>query len=119
MVRDEMGITGDHIKILIPMIRKVMPTLIAQDIVGVQPMGPLDPPTDWRAYLKYLYKKYVMWKPTTDCNDKIEQLTEMMQERYPGEYVVAEKLNEETQEMQPYLKFTDPRYELMFNIKWA
>ena len=28
-------------KILLPMIRKVMPTVIAQEIVGVQPMGPI------------------------------------------------------------------------------
>lgn len=30
---------NDWSSVLIPMIRKVMPTVIAQDIIGVQPMG--------------------------------------------------------------------------------
>jgi hypothetical protein len=35
----EKTILTDRISVMIPMIRKIMPGLIAQDIVGVQPMG--------------------------------------------------------------------------------
>lgn len=46
-----MSDSSEFQKIIIPMIRKLMPALIAADIVGVQPMGGIN-------YTYVLYKKY-------------------------------------------------------------
>jgi hypothetical protein len=107
--------------VLIPMIRKTMPSIIAQDIVGVQPMGTAVPkPSTPTGYLTELHKKYILWRAAyPDERDHTQQVTDMMQDRFPGPYVVEEFYNIARGCFDLRLKFEDPKQETMWRIKYS
>lgn len=43
-------------RVMMPMIRKVMPAMLAQEIMGVQPMNPFLPPPEMTTGETYLYE---------------------------------------------------------------
>lgn len=109
-------------KILIPLIRKVMPALIAQDIVGVQPMGPRPKREQtWQEYLIQLQLRYSSWtKLGQECEgDGLAEATEMMQAKYPGPYRLTEKYNADRGTFDLKLEFDDPKQETMWLIKYS
>ena len=109
-------------KIMIPMIRKILPTVIAQEIVGVQPMNirPKVPET-WQSYLRRLgnglngvaTNKYITEE------DIVANAEEQMQKKYPGPYTVEPYYNAEKMKMDLRLKFDDPKEQTMWLLKWA
>lgn len=117
----KMADTLEQAKILIPMIRKLMPKIIAQDIVGVQPIGP-GPKREmtWRDYLNQLQLKYASWtKLRQNCEgDGLADATEMMQDRYPGPYKLVEKYDPDIGTFRLELKFEDDRHKMLWLIKY-
>ncbi len=107
-------------KILIPLIRKHLPTLIAQDIVGVQPMT-IRPKREitWQEYLLALQSKYASWtKLGQQCEgDGLADATEMMQKKYPGPYRVVEKYNAARGTFDLELEFDDPKEKTMWLLR--
>lgn len=109
-------------KILIPLLRKHIPKLIAQEIVGAQPMGiRAKTPETWQGYLRRLgnglngvaTNKYI----TED--GIVENAQKYMQTKYPGPYTVEPYYNTKNMKMDLRLKFEDPREETMWLLKWT
>ncbi len=107
-------------KILIPLIRKHLPKLIAQEIVGVQPMT-IQPKREitWQEYLIQLQRKYASWtKLGQQCEgDGLADATEMMQAKYPGPYHVVEKYNAGRGYFTLELEFDDPKEKTLWLLK--
>lgn len=107
-------------KILIPMIRQLMPAVIAQDIVGVQPMtgnvGAImsmsnRPTTPWD-YLRN-------WSMSDrGPEENLKMLNERMQNRWPGNYIVEEFYNPKLVRFDFRLKFNSPKDETWFRLQW-
>lgn len=118
-------------KILIPIIRQVSPALIASDIIGVQPMqantGSIFGMTykeqtfTWSVYLDILQSRYTSWtKLGQECTgDGLEDVTEMMQRKFPGPYTIVEKFNVDRGVFGLEPKFESPQEELLWKIKWS
>lgn len=91
-----------NMKVLIPMIRKVMPQIIAQDIVGVQPMNLMPP--KWRrtaSYSEHVPDGYVVVDANREISAWIEEQALHMwkhaelQQLTPGlydRYIISEEL---------------------------
>jgi hypothetical protein len=109
-------------KILIPLLRKHLPKIIAQEIVGVQPMSirPKVPET-WQGYLRRLgnglngvaTNKYI-----TEA-DIVENAQKYMQIKYPGNYTVEPYYNTEMGRFDLRLKFDDPKEEIVWLLRWS
>lgn len=107
----------DYTKILIPMIRKVMPTVIAQEIVGVQPMGMVHKTTTPWEYLEN-------WAWSDRGPDEtLQKLNERMQNRWPGPYTIVQKEVRDPDRFHKVIKydfqFDPPEAETMFRIKYS
>ena len=109
-------------KVLITTLRKMIPQLIANEMVGVQPMN-IQPkvPETWQSYLSRLgnglngvaTNKYITEE------DIVENAQKYMQSKYPGPYTVESCYNAEKMKMDLRLKFDDPKEELMWTLKWS
>ena len=108
-------------KILIPLLRKHLPKIIAQEIVGVQPMGQEVPDT-WQSYLRRLGNGLngitERSKNITEA-DIVANAQEYMQKKYPGKYVVEQFYNAERGRVDLRLKFDDPKEEMFWLLRWS
>ena len=94
--------TLKNIKVLLPMIRKVMPQIIAHDIVGVQPMNLMPP--KWKhtaSYSEHVPDGYVVIDANREISAWIEEQALHMwkhaelQQLTPGlydRYIISEEL---------------------------
>lgn len=109
-------------KIMIPLIRKVLPTVIAQEIVGVQPMNihPKESET-WQSYLSRLGSGIngVASNNYITEEEIITNAEKWMKIRYPGNYIVEAYYNNKKMKMDLRLKFDDPKEETMWMLKWS
>lgn len=70
--------------------------------------------------LHELHKKYILWRQSSpEEKDPIGQLTEVMQSRFPGPYVVEEFYNAGLGRFDLRLRFADPKQETMWRIKYG
>lgn len=118
-------------KILIPVIRQMLPAILASDIVGVQPMqGPIGSiftvgrtePITWEEYLQFLSKRYTSWTKLGQpekTGDGVEDANYMMKKKFPGPYTVVEKYDVYHMVFSLALEFESPQEELMWKIKWS
>lgn len=113
--------------IKIPIIRNILPGVIAQEIVGVQPMT---------TNAGQFFTMQASYKPTSpweylrnwEMSDRgpeetIAKLNERMQERWPGKYRIIVK---EVRDKERYYKvskhffeFETPAEETLFRIKYS
>lgn len=108
-------------KILIPLLRKHLPKIIAQEIVGVQPMGQEVPDT-WQSYLRRLgYGLNGITERSKNITeaDIVANAQEYMQKKYPGKYVVEQFYNAERGRFDLRLKFDDPKEETVWLLRWS
>jgi hypothetical protein len=81
-------------KILIPMIRKTMPTLFAQDMVGVQPMGRRTGSifkvksdyADIKRVAQYINKKYWPYQHVITVRSSITEVERWCYANFKGRY---------------------------------
>lgn len=113
--------------VLIPLIRKIMPGVIAQDIVGVQPMtgstgqifsmsGESTPTTPWE------YLENCTWS-NRGPDETLAKLNERMQNRWPGNYKIIVKevrAKDSMYRVSKYVfEFDTPAEETLFRIKYS
>ncbi len=117
-------------KILIPVIRQALPAIVASDIVGVQPMSSNTggifsirgkQEITWQQYLQHLSRQYTSWiKLGQQCEgDGIADINELMQQKFPGPYIIREQYNVERGLFEVEMKFEDKNQELLWKIKWS
>lgn len=105
-------------KVIIPLIRKHLPAIIAQDIVGVQPMAIVQH-RSWKSYLASLSSRYIQWKSQGyKDDDGASDATELMQQRYPGKYKLIERYNPTRGVFELDIVFDNPKEEMLWKIKW-
>lgn len=74
----------------------------------------------WEQTLKLLGEKYRVWKLSFPNEVEPEQqITEVMQESFPGPYIVEEYFDSDKQRFDIRLKFEDPKQEMLWKIKWS
>ena len=109
-------------KILIPLLRKHIPKILAQEIVGVQPMSIDQPvPDTWQTYLSRLgnglngvaSNKYI-----TEA-DILDNAQKYMQIKYPGKYTVEQFYNTKKMKIDLRLRFDDPKEETFWLLRWS
>ena len=105
-------------KRLISMLRKTIPTLIAQDIVGVQPMGPTPKPVTWQNTLRELELKYKV-RTFNGYGMGMKDVNDIMQDLYPGPYRVVEKYISGSMNFSFELEFDDPKEKTFWLLKWS
>lgn len=108
-------------KILIPLLRKHLPKIIAQEIVGVQPMGQEVPDT-WQSYLRRLgngLNGITERSKTITETDIVANAQKYMQKKYPGKYVVEQFYNVDRGKFDLRLKFDDPKEEVVWLLRWS
>ena len=106
---------------IINQLRKTIPQSIAEDIVGVQPMGRVAPDT-WQSYLRRLgngINGLSERSKTLTEKDIIANAEHYMQRRYPGPYRVESYYNSEKMRWDLRLQFDDPREETMWLMRWS
>ena len=75
---------------------------------------------NWQRYLRELHLRYASWMaiPTGyRSGDGIQDATELMQDKYPGNYVVEQYWDTKKMVFDFRLKFDDPREETFWKIK--
>lgn len=78
--------------------------------------------TGYQDYLHSLNLKFTSWVSATFAKDKgegLEEALEMMQERYPGNYILIEKYNPIRGTFELAVKFNNPKEEMLWKMKWA
>jgi hypothetical protein len=75
----------------------------------------------WQKYLQELQLKYASWTQLglNKTGDGLSDATEMMREKYPGNYHVIEKYDSITGKFVLKLEFTDHKEEIFWLLKWA
>lgn len=109
-------------KKLITIPRKIVPNMIAQGLVGVQPMSsPTEQRHTWQSYLKQLQLEYGSLT-MFDAKRRDEGLacaTGLMHKRYPGPYRIVEKYDPDRGIFSFKLKFDDPQEEIIWLLRWS
>jgi hypothetical protein len=81
------------------------------------------PDTGYQDYLRKLSNKYYVWLTTTnsgiDKEQGLEEAREIMQQRYPGNYVLDQIRDPSRGAFELVVKFDDPKEELLWKIKWS
>jgi hypothetical protein len=80
------------------------------------------PHTGYEEYLRSLNQKFNSWVNASFVKDKVEGLeeaTEMMQQRYPGNYKLIEKYNSNRGASELAVEFDNPKEEMLWKMKWA
>ena len=103
---------------IINLLRKTLPQTIAQEIVGVQPMGRVVPET-WQSYLRRLGNGLngVTTNQYITEADIVANAQKYMQIKYPGPYQVEPYYNSKKMKMDLRLKFEDPKEETMWLLR--
>ncbi len=73
----------------------------------------------WQYYLQYLQLKYISWNELgkNKTGNGLSDVTELMKERYPGNYRVIEKYDSIKGECVLKLEFTDPKEETIWLLR--
>ena len=105
---------------IINQLRKSLPQSIAEEIVGVQPMGRVAPET-WQSYLRRLGNGLngVATNKFITEEDIVDNAQKYMQIKYPGNYKVESYYNAEKMKWDLRLKFDDPKDKTMWLLKWS
>ena len=108
---------------VINQLRKSLPQTIAQEIVGVQPMGRVAPDT-WQSYLRRLGNGlngiYGAGGTTTVTEaDIVENAQKYMMLKYPGNYQVEPYYNADKMKWDLRLKFNSPKEETFWLLKYS
>ena len=70
--------------------------------------------------LHNLHKKYVLWRQSSpDQLNPLEQVVEVMQERFPGPYSIVEAYNPKRGCFELQTRFSDPKQETLWRIKYS
>ena len=70
--------------------------------------------------LHALHTKYVLWKASfPKQTNQIEQVTEVMQEQFPGPYTIVEAYNPQRGCFELQTRFSDPKQETLWRIKYS
>jgi hypothetical protein len=72
----------------------------------------------WQTHLHELQQKYYLWK-AQHHEDAEQQVTEVMKERFPGEYQVVEYYNPNRGIMDLKVVFEDTKKELVWKVKYS
>jgi hypothetical protein len=114
-------IQEEKLKILISGIRKAMPSIIAQEIVGVQYLGSSEPIRAWQSYLAEVDWNYFLWTEMENKSrdDSLALAQEFMQARCPGPYCVVEKPLGLWRVTELELKFNDPHEQTIWQLRWS
>ena len=78
--------------------------------------------TGYQDYLHSLNQKFNSWVSTSFVKDKVEGLedaTEIMKQRYPGNYTLVEVYNPTRGTFELSVKFDNSKEELLWKMKWA
>lgn len=105
---------------IINQLRKTLPQTIAQEIVGVQPMGRVASET-WQGYLRRLgngLNGVDTNKHITEA-DIVSNAQKYMQIKYPGPYCVEPYYNADKMRFDLRLRFNDPKQETLWLIRWS
>lgn len=83
------------LKVLLPLIRKTMPTLVAQSIVGVQPMGPMGSPVSTTKVSVVIDEvRQGVWRLSVSSWSKTPDVHKWLEENIPcGSYFCNATLN--------------------------
>ena len=105
---------------IINQLRKSLPQSIAEEIVGVQPMGRVAPET-WQSYLRRLGNGLngVATNKFITEEDIVDNAQKYMQIKYPGNYKVESYYNSDKMKWDLRLKFDDPKDKTMWLLKWS
>lgn len=106
---------------IINQLRKAIPQSIAEEIVGVQPMGRAVPDT-WQSYLRRLgngINGVSERSKTLTEKDIIANAEHYMQKKYPGPYRVESYYSADKMKYDLRLKFDDPKQETMWLLRWS
>lgn len=78
-------------------------------------------PDNWKTYLDRLQQSYANWTLLGQQRegDGLSDATEMMQNRYPGNYKVEERYEPSRGMFRLYLKFNEPKDETFFLLKYS
>lgn len=107
-------------KVLIPILRKTIATIIAQEIVGVQPMSLPPKIATWQSDLKSLSERYNSWMTIQEkSGDGLADATELMQDKYPGPYRLVEYYDNDQGVRSLKLHFDDPKEETLWLLRWS
>lgn len=114
-------------KIMIPLLRKHIPKLIAQEIAGVQPVNiPINiqtkVPETWQRYLRRLgngINGISDRSETVTDADIVARAEKYMQIRYPGPYRVEQYYNTQRMMLDLRLRFDDPREQTLWLLRWS
>ncbi len=114
---------------IINQLRKTLPQTIAQEIVGVQPMGNAGElfmgrpvPDNWQTYLRRLgngINGISERSKTLTEKDIIANAEHYMQKKYPGPYRVESYYNADKMKYDLRLKFDDLKQETMWLLRWS
>lgn len=82
------------------------------------PYNPFEKMT-WQYYLQYLQLKYIGWTHLgqNKAGDGLSDVTELMKERYPGNYQVIEKYDSIKGKFILKLEFDDPKEETIWLLR--
>lgn len=102
------------------LVRRQVPLSVAQAIVGVQPMTIINQQhRSWKSYLNSLSSRYMLWKQQGYKDYEGESdATELMQQRYPGNYKLVERYNTTRGVFELDIVFENPKEEMLWRIKW-
>lgn len=73
----------------------------------------------WQYYLQYLQLKYISWNELgkNKTGNGLSDVTELMKERYPGNYQVIEKYDSIQGKFVLKLEFDDPKEETIWLLR--
>lgn len=107
-------------KILIPLLRKIIPSVVAQEIVGVQPMSLEPRKMSWEDDLRNLSLKYNGWLTINEkTGNGLDDANEIFQSKYPGPYRLIDYYDNNRGVFSLKLGFDNPNQELLWKIKWS
>jgi len=78
--------------------------------------------TGYEDYLRSLNQKFNSWVSTQFIKDKVEGLeeaTDLMRQRYPGNYRLIEKYNPTRGAFELAVEFDNPKEEMLWKLKWS
>jgi len=75
----------------------------------------------WQSYLQELQLRYASWTHLfpNKTGDGLSDVTDMMRERYPGNYRVIEKYDSIKGRFVLKLEFNDPKEETFWLLMWS
>ena len=83
--------------------------------------APYKPVMSWQSMLDYLHANKQLYTDIADRESDesvLHQINEMMQDKFPGSYIVEEYYDASRMRFAFKLKFDSPKQETMFKLKY-